>query len=408
MRRTGRLGALALVGAAFALLLVASSAFASKQVISYAGGSSGTGGKGGEVSEPRDIAVNATGAGPANAGDFYVIEEGNNRIQRFDQDGNFISAWGANVLSAPTDEVQKLTVSASAGTYKLSFEGATTSDIAFDAAAGAVEVALRGLPTMGASGLSSVEVSGNGPFTISFTDCCRNSSLRATDLPQLAVDASQLTGTATVETTTQGAGQYEICTVAANCREGSGTGGANVGDNAKNGPPKTPHSIAVDGDTGNLYVADRNNRRINEYTGDGSFIRSFGWGVDTSTPGEGYEVCPATDRCTYGIAGSGVGQVAQSRFYTVGIAISTPDGTPPPGPISPPAPKNRRIDTFGLDGTSPSSLGSAAQFEENEPRKVAVDSRGILYASNSKNQDEIERYDSEDANGGGVGFLAPI
>ena len=78
MHRAGRLGVLSLVAAVLALLLVASSAFASKQVINYVGGSSFTGAKGGEFSGPRDIAVNATGAGPANAGDFYVVDESNN------------------------------------------------------------------------------------------------------------------------------------------------------------------------------------------------------------------------------------------------------------------------------------------------------------------------------------------
>jgi hypothetical protein len=403
VRRAGQLGALALAAAVFALLLVASPVFASKQVINYAGGSSGFGGKGGQFTEPRDVAVNTTGVGPADAGDFYVIEERNNRVQRLDQDGGFVSAWGSNVVTAPVGEVQKLTVSASAGTYKLSFDGTTTADIAFDAGAGAIGIALRELPTMGASGLFNVDVSGSGPFTISFF-----SSLEATDVPQITVDTSSLTGSATVETTTQGSGQFELCTVAANCREGTGSGAANLSDNAKNGSLTRPQSIALDGDSGNVYVADRDNRRVNEYTGDGTFIRSFGWGVDASTPGEGYEVCPAADRCTYGIAGSGVGQLGQNLYYTVGIAISPPDGNPATGTVFLADPENRRLDTFGLDGTSPSSIGSSAQFEENQPRKVAVDSRGIVYASDSKNQDEIERYDSENANGGGAGFLAPI
>jgi hypothetical protein len=399
--RNGHLGILALTAAVVAFLLLVSSASASKEVVDYIGNDSGSGSKGGEFSTPRDVAVNSSGVGPANAGDIYVVDESsfNSRIQRFDEDGNFISAWGANVLATPTDEVQKLTVSATAGTYKLSFDGATTADIAFDAGAGEVGSALFALPTAGPAGLSNFEVSGSGPYTISFG---------ATDVPQITVDTSSLTGSASVETTTQGSGQYEICTVAANCRAGAGTGGANTSDNTKNGSLNSPHSIALDGDTGNVYVADRNNRRINEYTGDGTFIRSFGWGVDASTPGEGYEVCPAADRCRYGVAGSGVGQIGRNQYVTVGIAVSPPDGNPATGTVFLADPENRRVDTYDLDGTDPSSFGSAAQFEENQPRKVAVDSRGIVYASNSKNSGEIERYDSEDANGGGVGFLAPI
>jgi hypothetical protein len=415
-RRYSRLGISAFFAALFAILLLASPAFASKQIIDFVGDGRGMEvGKGGNFTSPRDIAVNTLGAGPAEQGDFYVVDEdgsgaqgflSNSRIQRFDEDGNFISAWGANVLTAPVDEVQKLIVSASAGTYKLSFDGATTADIAFDAGAEAVENALFALPRTGPAGLDNLRVSGSGPFTITFGGV--NGSMRATDVPQITVDTSSLTGTASVETTTQGSGQYEICTVATDCRLGAGGGAANAGDNAKNGSMNGPTSIAVDGDTGNVYVADRNNRRINEYTGEGTFIRSFGWGVDASTPGEGYEICPAANRCTYGIAGSGVGQIGRNQSAKVGIAISPPDGNPATGTVFLADPENRRVNTYDLDGANPSSFGSETQFEEGQPVKVAVDSRGIVYASNSKNNGEIERYDSEDANGGGVGFLAPI
>ena len=54
------------------------------------------------------------------------------------------------------------------------------------------------------------------------------------------------------------------------------------------------------------------------------------------------------------------------------------------------------------------SFGSAANFGEEQPRSVAVDSRGIVYASDSNNGGDIQRYDSQNADGGGVGFLAPI
>jgi hypothetical protein len=409
-RQNGRMGGLTFLLALFAILLLAVPAFASKQIVDFVGDGFGVeSGKGGNFDTPRDIAANTTGAGPANQGDFYVGDEYgvNSRIQRFDEDGNFISAWGANVLTAPTDEVQKLTVSASAGTYKLSFDGATTADIAFDAGAGEVGSALSELPTTGAAGISNLELSGDGPYTITFKNDF-NSSMQATDVPQIGVDTSQLTGTASVETITQGSGQYEICTVAANCRVGAASGAPNAGDNAKNGSLNSPSSIAVDQDTGNVYVADRNNRRINEYSGDGTFIRSFGWGVDASTPGEGYEVCPATDRCTYGIAGSGVGQIGRNQFTTMGITVSPPDGNSATGTVFLADPQSRRVDTYDLDGQNPSSFGSEAQFDEGQPTKVAVDSRGIVYASNSKNNGEIERYDTEDANGGGVGFFAPI
>jgi WD40 repeat protein len=376
-------------------------------VVNWFGSKTGGGTLGGQFSNPRDIAVNSTGAGPASQGDVYVVDEGNNRIERFDAEGNFISAWGANVLTAAVSEVQTLTVNATGGSFTLSFEGETTAAIAYNASDSTIQTALRNLPSVDGNGVNNVQVSqptAEGPYAITF-----NATLAATNVPQLGIDGSLLAGSASVVTTTEGSGQYEICTAAANCRQAPNTGGANHTDNTKNGSLSRPQSVAVDGDTGNVYVSDRDNRRVNEYTGDGTFIRSFGFGVDASTAGNGYEVCPAADRCTFGVAGAGAGQVgATTTAGTLGVAVSPPDGNAATGTVSLADSQNRRVNTYALDGTSPSSFGSSATFEATQPRKIAVDSRGILYASNSKNQGEVERYDTENANGDGVGFLAPI
>ncbi len=340
----GRVSVLVLsLTAVVALAFLASPASASKEVLNYFGttdfNSNASNAVGAEFSNPRDTAVNSTGNGPADAGDIYVADDEYNRIQRFDSEGNFISAWGANVLTDPANEVQTLTVSATAGTYTLSFGGATTGNIAFNATAGAVQTALRALPSVNGANLT---VSGTAPYTITF-----NNSFSATNVPQLAVDDALLTGTVALATTTQGSGQYEVCVVAANCRGGSATGGANAGNNAKNGSLDNPQSVAVDADTGNVYVSDRDNRRINEYAGDGTFVRSFGFGVDATEAGEGYEVCPASNRCRTGIAGEGAGQLgATTTGGTLGIAVSPPDGEAAVGKVFLADSQNRRVNTY--------------------------------------------------------------
>ena len=309
----GRLALLSLAALAFTgVVLMVASAFASKEVVDYIGSDLQNGTNGGEFFNPRDSAVNTSGAGPAAQGDIYVADQYNNRVQRFDEDGNFISAWGADVIEA-------------------------------------------GKPG---------DVAGTNP--------------------------------------------YEICTVAADCKKGAESGGNTA--TSGNGSLNSPQSVAVDGDSGNVYVSDWLNNRVSEYTGDGSFIRSFGFGVDETTAGEGYEVCPAADVCKAGIAGSGAGQVGETGFYStaLGLSVSPADGNAATGTVFLADTTNRRVSTYDLDGTNPSSFGSSTEFGESQPRKVAVDSRGILYASNSNGEGEIERYDTEDANGGGVGFLAPI
>src|SRR5262245_8073530 len=49
-----------------------------------------------------------------------------------------------------------------------------------------------------------------------------------------------------------------------------------------------PQDVAIDG-AGNIYVADINNDRIDVFSGDGAFVRAFGWGVDTGAAA--FEVC---------------------------------------------------------------------------------------------------------------------
>ena len=222
-----------------------------------------------------------------------------------------------------------------------------------------------------------------------------------------------------------GGTDYEICTVAASCQTGAGIGGN--GTLAGNGSLSKPSGVAVDQDTGDVYVLDSSSRRtfddnfrVNIYSATGTFLRSFGWDVVESGPGNtgtGYEICVAADGdvCKKGTKGSGLGQFgAQENGESPpeGIAVSPPDGNAATGTVFIADKVNRRVNTYNLDGTSPGSIGSAAQFATGQPRNVAVDSRGILYASNHAGdsftgQNLIERYDTQGVNGP-AGFLAPL
>jgi WD40-like Beta Propeller Repeat len=103
-----------------------------------------------------------------------------------------------------------------------------------------------------------------------------------------------------------------------------------------------PHGIAVDRQSGDTYVGDRNNDRVDEFGPAGEFIRAFGWGVaDSST--EALQVC--TSRCYAGLPGSGAGQFAGPE----GLAIDN-SGGPSAGDVYVVDPSNLRVEKFSPDG----------------------------------------------------------
>lgn len=105
--------------------------------------------------------------------------------------------WDIDYCAAPTDpEVQQVTLTgATAGTFTLTYAGATTAPIAYNATAAAVRSALEALPNLDAG---DVTVTGTGPWTVTFVGV-------GGDVPQMSIDASGTTGgTGSVATLTEG------------------------------------------------------------------------------------------------------------------------------------------------------------------------------------------------------------
>ena len=257
-------------------------------------------GLGGEMSTPQGIAVNQV------TGDVYLTEQGNIRVQEFTATGGFVRAWGQDVVqtgkpenSVATAAKQTLTVDASAGAYKLSFQGASTGDLAFNATAATVQSALQGLSSIGAGNATVTggpgAAGGGTPYVITFAGTLVNSPQ-----PTIATSAGStpLSGgaaSATVITTTPGATGFEICAVAANCKTGVTGTTAGAFGNAFIGQP----SIAPAGapNAGNVLVADPVNQRMQEFSPSGAFERAFGSDVVAAGPsnaGTAFEVCKAS------------------------------------------------------------------------------------------------------------------
>jgi NHL repeat-containing protein len=77
------------------------------------------------------------------------------------------------------------------------------------------------------------------------------------------------------------------------------------------GQTSGPQGIAVDNSTGDVFVADTGNKRIDVFAEGGSFLRAFGWdvapeGAPGDTASDRLEIC--TTACQAGSAGAGAGQ----------------------------------------------------------------------------------------------------
>lgn len=317
----------ALVGV-FCAVPAAQAAQSAKLFESFIGGTSGVPALGGTFASPRDVAVNEASVddgNPGASGDFYVVDDANHRIQRFNSDGSFDIAWGADVVQSgrPGD----------------------LSD---------------GLPLE------------PNPF--------------------------------------------EICTAAGDCKAGVPTGGN--GFASGNGSLDNPQGIAVDQDTGDVYVSNRDNRRIDVYDADGTPLRAFGFDVVATGPGDGgtgYEICvPANgDVCKTGVGASnpsGTSPGPNPGQFSAGatangfrLDVSKPDGAAATGKVYLANTGSQRVEVFELDGASPTSFGTTANFASAQPLGVAIDPDGIVYASNSANSFAILRYDTDAG-----AFLSPL
>jgi hypothetical protein len=236
----GRLGLLALAITSLLAIVAAPAVAAPKGAINDFG-SLGTGNGQFGANAPVGIAINQSGSGGAGAGDLYVVDSANNRIQRFNADGDFLGSFG------------------STGTGGGQFQN--PRGIAVDQFSGSVYVTDQ-------TNRRVLKFSASGSF------------LRMWGWGVL-----------------NGAAAFQICTSSQTCQAALTTSGAEAGRFGSSiGFP------AVEPTTGDVYVGDVANRRINVYDSAGNFLRAMGWDVN---PGGAavFETCTAT--CQGGNTSSG-------------------------------------------------------------------------------------------------------
>jgi hypothetical protein len=271
--------------------------------------------EGGTLSNPQGIAINQT------TSHLYVSDQGLLRVDEFDATGHFVRAFGQDVVSAGPDNApvaaarQTLTVDATEGQFKLTFRGQTTNDIAFDATAATVQAALQALGTIGAGNAAITGgpggAGGGTPYVVTFAGTLNNAPMPLISTAAGTTPLGGGVGAAVVNTITGSTG-FEICSAPLDtCK--TGVSGERAGALSSTFSGHLAVAPASAPNAGDVLVTDPGNRRVNEYTSTGAFVRSFGFDVMASPPNATttFEICAASsfDVCKAGAAsGSGVGQ----------------------------------------------------------------------------------------------------
>jgi sugar lactone lactonase YvrE len=263
---------------------------------------------GGEMSNPAGVATDA-------AGNVYVADQGRLRVQKFDSQGNFERAWGRDVVaSGPGNTMSgffEICVAANGDVCKAGSGGGPAGEF--------------NLPIRIATG------PGGKVYVVDFVDQVLKFDSDGNFERKWGKNVI-LSGP-----NDSGSGAFEICVAGVDvCQTGT--------DGVLGGEMSNPSGVGTDA-SGNVYVGDSNNDRVQKFSSLGVFERAWGKDVVSTGPGDtmsgGFEICVAADS----------------------------------------------------DVCKAGSTTTAAGGELNSPESVASDSAGRIYVADGSNH-RIQRFDS--------------
>jgi hypothetical protein len=253
----------------------------------------------------------------------------NNRVSEFTPWGDFVKALGWDVAPGAVNEQQEVRVRAASGQFKLNFGAESTTDLPFNAKGSEVQAALEGLAAVGPGNVNVVEVRGTITGTTPFIFVIAfKGALAGTDLGQVVASDGTTSLAGGVPTTSlvvrtrvdghAATAGFETCTAESGCQ--AGLEGSGAGQFAQ------AQGVTVD-TTGNFYVREVDNHRVQAFDSAGRFLWMAGGEVNKTKSAEGgtseaeRNLCTevSTDECGVGVAGTGMGQFAAT--FSGGIAL---------------------------------------------------------------------------------------
>ena len=300
----------------------------------------------GGVSLPDGVAVDSVD-------NIYVADSGNFRIQKFDSNGTSLGTRGSPgadpgqflaLTSVAVDSGGNIYTTDSVNFRVQKLDGISGTNVLSWGASGTAENQFMSPTGIAVDSSNNVYVADQNNHRIQKFDSSGNLLL----MWGFGVD----TGVATFETCTTG------CQAGVS---GSGTGQFN-----------RPFDVAVDS-ADNVYVTDSLNFRVQKFNSNGTFLRMWGFGVNTGAPA--FEICTGT--CQVGITGGGDGQFSTPA----GIGV---DST---GNLYVTDRTAHRVQKFDSDGNFLTKWGSfgTGNGEFNGPADVAADSANNVYVADESN-----------------------
>jgi hypothetical protein len=136
------------------------------------------------------------------------------------------------------------------------------------------------------------------------------------------------------------------------------------------GQLKSPWGIAVSQVSGDVYAADIENKRIDEFEASGSFVRAWGWGVLNGA--QEFQTC--TTSCQAGTEGGGPGQLSESP---TGVAVDNDPLSSSYEDVYVLDTGNQRVEKFDSSGEFLLEFGSGSSTYG--PIVIAVGPGGRVY-----------------------------